>query len=273
LHKQGFDTCINVTAARGITNDEIALLSGAGNVMCLNNNWKYLTKLFGKRMDSYYDRVISFGTINEPERNKKLLEYLLNAEVSPLTSISISESTKENAFQKFRNIKNIQPKFKKIIIAPISDGSLRNWPMESFKELCRRVISENDVIIYLIGTKDQRSTLNSIAEIDKNKIKNLAGNYSILESAAILNESSLFIGNDSGFTHIAKALGKKFIGIIGGGCYGLFFPYNQTNQERLFYYQLDCFGCEWRCHLDEPYCVTNVTVSEVYTNVLKLLDQ
>ena len=272
LHKQGFDLCVNVTAARGITNDEIALLSGAGNVMCLNNNWKYLTKLFGKRMDSYYDKILSFDTINEPERNKRLLEYILGEQVSPFTSIFLSASTKTNAFRKItENKSQTSDRLNIIAIAPFSDELIKNWPIEHYKELVSQIVNEENVIIIALGTILQREKIQSIVAINDRKIINMAGRLSLLESSAVIANADLFIGNDSGLTHIAKALQKNTIGIIGGGGFGFFFPYNSSNREYLFYHQLDCFGCEWRCHLDKSYCLANVSVDAVYKAVQNCL--
>ena len=85
--------------------------------------------------------------------------------------------------------------------------------------------------------------------------------------------SLIFIGNDSGFTHIAKALRKKFIGIIGGASYGIYFPYNLTSNEILLFYPLDCFGCKWNCIFDKPYCHHNITVENVLEKCSVLMSQ
>lgn len=267
LHAKGFETCINVTAARGITNDELSLLSGAQHVYCLNNNWKYLTKLFGEQMDKQYDEIFSFGTINEPQRNVLILEHLTGERINVETVVAVSSTTEHNALSKLKKYVQLNDSKKIITMAPISDGELRNWPLEYFSELCRSAIAKCDVQILLLGTKLQRQKIDSISKLDPENIWNLAGELSLLESASVVKKSDLFIGNDSGFTHIAKALKKNLIGIIGGGCYGMFFPYNTSDRERLLFHQLDCFGCEWRCHLDRPYCVQNVTVEQVTKEV------
>ncbi len=76
IRKIGFDITVNLTAARGITNDEIALLSGAREIICLNSNWRYLKKIFGKKMDSFYDIIINTNSNNEFDRQLIAIEYL-----------------------------------------------------------------------------------------------------------------------------------------------------------------------------------------------------
>ncbi len=271
LRKMEFEYCVNLTAARGITNDEVSILSGAQKILCLNNNWKYLTKLFGKAMDAQYDDIFAFNTINEPERNVKILELITGKAMSPQTIVHIKQETVDNVLAGLkRNIDGVDSK-KIIAIAPISDGAFRNWPLESYSDLVRHMLLNIDVNILLIGTKGQKEALDRIAAINPSRIWNLAGMYSVVESSVIVNYGDVFIGNDSGFTHIVKALGKKYIGIIGGGCYGIFFPYNVNRNEHLFFHKLDCFGCEWRCIYEEARCVQNVKSEDVFKKVIDFL--
>jgi ADP-heptose:LPS heptosyltransferase len=133
------------------------------------------------------------------------------------------------------------------------------------------ILSKTDYIIFLTGRYKQRKHLEEIKNINPGRIINTAGIFTILENAVIIKNSSLFIGNDSGFTHIAKSFGIKFIGIIGGGSYGLFFPYNAAGNERLMFNKMDCFGCEWKCIYDKPYCHYNVSPESVFNEVRNLL--
>jgi len=267
LRSYGFDYCVNLTSARGITNDEVALLSGAQEVFCLNNNWKYLTKLFGQIMDHRYDKILDFHTISEPVRNVNILEYIVGAKVSNATSVFINAETEARADRVLDTFLQRKQGEKIIAISPLSDEQLKNWPISHYEELCRQIVQHYDVKILLLGTPQQKASFDHIALVDREKIINLAGKLSIVESAAIVKHSVLFIGNDSGFTHIAKALRKKLIGIIGGGGNGLFFPYSVTDHESYLFHQLDCFGCEWKCYRDKPYCMHNVTVEQVLAKV------
>lgn len=271
INNIGFDRCIHLTAARGIINDELALLSGANEVVCLNNNWKYLKKLFGKRMDSYYDKIFSFDTINEHIRHVKILEHDFGKEIRQHTAIYIGSSTEESALMKLGSVLSPELPQKIVAIAPMSDEIFRNWGTEKFAELCTLIVKRYQYYIVLLGTNEQRETIESIAQNDRKHIFNLAGKLSVLESASIVKIADLFIGNDSGFTHIAKALKKNYIGIIGGGCYGIFFPYNMAKHDNLFFHELECFGCEWRCIYDTPYCISEVTVDQVYQRVEQIL--
>jgi len=89
-----------------------------------------------------------------------------------------------------------------------------------------KLLSQNNFVILFQGTEVQKKNINSLI-INSQKNINIAGRHIISQSAALIQLADLFIGNDSGFTHIAKALGKPLIGIIGCGSHGIFFPYNE----------------------------------------------
>jgi heptosyltransferase-2 len=271
LKKIGFGKCIHLTAARGIINDELALLSCASEVICLNNNWKYLKKLFGKRMDSYYDEVIYYDTINEHLRHVQIMGHILDKKINPDSVINIKETTENAAITKLNSLWAGYDSKHIVAIAPMSDELLRNWDNKNYIQLCQQIIRNHKHSIVLLGTQSQREKIDEIAKFDEKRIFNASGYFSVLESAAIVKHSDLFIGNDSGFTHIAKALNKKFIAIIGGGSYNMFFPYNEKENDNLFFHKMDCFSCEWKCIYDKAYCVQNVTVQQVYSRTAELL--
>jgi ADP-heptose:LPS heptosyltransferase len=84
--------------------------------------------------------------------------------------------------------------------------------------------------IVLLGGKDVKSFAQGITtkivnslplcgegKGEGNKIFNYAGQLSLMQSAALIQRSSLFIGPDSGFLHLACAINTPVIGIFGPG--------------------------------------------------------
>ena len=59
LRKLNIIDTFNLTAARGITVDELSLLSGGKNIFALNSNYRYLTKLFGESIDKMYTKILA----------------------------------------------------------------------------------------------------------------------------------------------------------------------------------------------------------------------
>ncbi len=77
---------------------------------------------------------------------------------------------------------------------------------------------KKDHYIVLLGGRDVALLAQRIAaKINSPKIFNYAGQLSLMRSAALIQESSLFIGPDSGLMHLACAIGVPVIGIFGPG--------------------------------------------------------
>ncbi len=59
LRKCGFETCIHLTAARGILNEEMTHLVGAKEVIALNSLLKYLGNRIGKYFNGKYTIILA----------------------------------------------------------------------------------------------------------------------------------------------------------------------------------------------------------------------
>ena len=258
-------TCYNLTSARGITCDELALLSGAQEKFCLNSNWRYLKKLFGKKMDSLYDEILCKDILSEYDKHKKILETLTGKnDIKVITQHS--KIFENKALPEEIRIFTGGEKF--ITVSPFTSDPERSFGVSNFKAVCNK-LSERFFII-LLGSGEERVLAEKISEGNKN-ILNCAGQIPLSEISGIIFQSELYIGNDSGLTHIALKLNVPFIAVIGGGNYGRYFPIEESEKRIYLSHQMDCFGCEWDCVLPERYCITEVKVKTVLAEANKIL--
>ena len=93
-----------------------------------------------------------------------------------------------------------------------SGSNQRNWSIEKWNKLVNHIINHYKIFVVEIGL---RSELNII---DDKMYLNLSNKLSILSSAEIIKRSSIFIGLDSGPSHIANAVGTKGIILMGDYC-------------------------------------------------------
>ncbi len=94
-------------------------------------------------------------------------------------------------------------------------GSTKNqWPLSSYISLIN-LIHTGSLQIILIGNMEQQGFANQIEQGLKFKIKNMVGKTTLLESAAILKKSDLFIGTDSGLGHLASSVNCPTLTIFG----------------------------------------------------------
>lgn len=89
--------------------------------------------------------------------------------------------------------------------------STKKLPLKKLQELCAKI---NHPIV-LMGGPEDRDMGNEIAAIDKVKIYNSCGKFSINESADLVRRARVIITHDTGLMHIAAAFKKPVISIWG----------------------------------------------------------
>lgn len=104
------------------------------------------------------------------------------------------------------NVKNI------IAVAPGSNWFTKRWPLSYYKKLVDKLVEQNYGIVF-IGSKEERKICNEINPQEKSV--NLAGELSLLESAAVISKCDLMICNDSGAMHLANAVRTDVIVFFG----------------------------------------------------------
>ncbi|HEY5123402.1 MAG TPA: glycosyltransferase family 9 protein [Ignavibacteria bacterium] len=265
LRSYGFSFVYNVSPARGFIGDELSLLSGAEKTYATCSNMKYLGKYFGKVLNGKYSGIIYQDVKNEFKKLQTLVRDL---------------SAEENHELIFHNIKSlhvimdpdlpndIRPN-EFILISPMVSDMERSWGIENYKTLTGILSKKNKII--LIGSFSEIQTLKFISGNLKNVFV-IAPSLKLTPS--VINSCRIFIGNNSGLSHIAIKLGKPTVAIIDGGFFDWIFPINEDYPKNVFIYnKLDCFGCDWKCIYKEPLCLTKILVEEVLYKSQKLLEK
>ena len=267
LHSLKLSKCYNVTPCRGIRDDEISLLAGANEVYCLNSNCQYFKKAFKKKMDREYDGVLFKKITNEYNKHIELLKKFNFNKNKNITIKNKNSFKVSKQLPLFFTRKYFLERY--IAIAPLASIPQKSWGLENYRLLCNKLCKNYKIL--LLGSANQQESLRFIENGNKNVI-NTAGMFKLNDIPSIIKNGILFIGNDSGLTHIALKLDVPLIAIIGGGSYGKFFPFDRENPNVVFlYYEMDCFGCEWKCFYKEMYCLKNVLVTDVLESIKKLL--
>ena len=141
----------------------------------------------------------------------------------------------------------------------------RKWPVQNFIETLN-VVSK-DITVYVLGTK-QDATPEELATISlMPNVVNCVGAYNIPQSIYILKKSSLFMGLESGFSHIAAMLRKRsFILFSGTSNINVWKPYSFSDgQVTLLNHVVACdmvTGCgKFVC--EDNICLKNIYPFEV----------
>lgn len=105
---------------------------------------------------------------------------------------------------------------KLVTIVPSANWEMKRWPINYWKELIK-LLPEHKFII-LAGPDDH--FCDKIKEADPDRVNNLAGKTSLLESCYIVSKSKMLVSADTGFMHAADLFSTKAIAIIGPTAFG-----------------------------------------------------
>jgi len=161
-------------------------------------------------------------------------------------------------------------------LAPGASFLTKRWHVEGFKEVIDYLTKKYNIAFLLLGNKQDREITNEIAAEFPQHCFNVAGDYSILETAALLNYAQLTITNDTGLMHIAAALKKKVVAIFGSTTEELgFFPYT-TQSIVVQNKNITCRPCshvgKHFCPRKHFKCMKDITAGQVIAAVEKLIN-
>jgi ADP-heptose:LPS heptosyltransferase len=121
------------------------------------------------------------------------------------------------------NIANIRPtriptSAKCIVIAPFSNSTVRDWPLDRYKKLIGLLLSDIDCYIVIVASRGQAERVIPLCEdyVDDARLVNLAGQTDWAGLAYVLRQADLVIANNSGIAHLAAAGTKPTLAIYSG---------------------------------------------------------
>ena len=130
----------------------------------------------------------------------------------PPTRIWLTDELERAADQRLKAL----PGGRWLALGPGANWPPKIWPAAHFQELMARLSDTFDGVILLGGPGDAERCA-AVAQDCLLPHLNLAGQTGLLDAAAILARTNLFVGNDSGLGHIAAAVGTATLTLFGPG--------------------------------------------------------
>lgn len=103
-----------------------------------------------------------------------------------------------------------------IALAPAAAYPLKRWPKEHWEKLIE--LSPGERFVLLGGPED--TFLERMADRFPSQVVNLAGQLSLLESAAVVSLSQVLVSNDTGVMHMAEQLNHPCVALMGPAPFG-----------------------------------------------------
>ncbi len=160
-----------------------------------------------------YDRHAS-------EYGLQLLKFLGVPPVEKLREFPVPRDDYERGRGLLENIKShiSNPRSKAVVIHPGAGGQRKIWPKESFVAVIDELLAQQHTVI-LLGGEIEKQICTDIEKVfsglEMLRFKNLSGLLNIGELAGAISAADIYIGNDSGPSHIAGALGVRSCVIFG----------------------------------------------------------
>lgn len=214
--------------------------------------------------------------IDVPEKKVHRIEkYLhfagaLDAEMNKIDyGLKITPVIKSRVSRLFEEHKIVTNK-KIIIINPFTNWESKNWFLERYFSLANELIKNGYYVIFT-GSRDDKEAIDNFIAINEESFSNLAGKTDLQELTELYNRADLYIGGDTGPTHLAAAVGTPVVSLMGptdpetNGPLGKGHAVIQDNS-------LECIRC-WDRHCSRKMqCMKSISVEQVLRIAKKKLN-
>ena len=110
---------------------------------------------------------------------------------------------------------NVREKTRLVLIHPGSGGRKKLWPVAGWLDLIMKISTENNIKIALIEGPADNEVVQQICSKVGSASLLIVNNWRLGKLAALIKHSSLYVGNDSGITHLAAACNTPTIALFG----------------------------------------------------------
>lgn len=114
-------------------------------------------------------------------------------------------------------------------LGPGANSQKKIWPAENYTGLIEK-LAEDFTAVVLLGDKHDAILAKDIITPPGLAVLDLCGRTTILQAAAVLQHTNVFIGNDSGLGHIAAACGVPTVTLFGPGEPERYRPWSEKSQ-------------------------------------------
>jgi len=145
------------------------------------------------------------------------------------------------------------------VICPFTTRPQKHWFEDAWIRLVAELKQQYGLEVVMLGGPGDKTAAQSIAA--GCQLVNLVGETNLQLAAALIRDSALVIGVDTGLTHIGHAFLRPTVCLFGSTK-----PYlgTGTNQAHIIYHALDCSPCKRSPTCNGAFtCMRDITTEEV----------
>ena len=161
------------------------------------------------------------------------------------------------------------PQRPSLVISPGGGWPLKQWGVERFGQVARKLVRATGCQVLITGSPKEQHLITAGMEMLKGTSRIPVVGLPLRQLAAVIGQSRLWLGNDSGPKYFAEAF--KIPTLV---CYG---PTDFVNNNpdsplhQVVFHDTPCRPCHSeKCRMPSRTCLDNLSVDEVFTRALEL---
>ena len=204
------------------------------------------------------------------ERYLEAINFSGIPSITPEFTIPLPQKTSENVLKRFMLPTDNRPL---ICLNPAGCWETKNWLPERYVLLGKRLISEWNARILLLGTETVEKNASVIHHQLGDNVIDLVGKTTPLEAMVLVRSLQLMVSDDSGLMHVAWTNGIPTVGMFGASRRRWSRPYG-SHTRSLGSEDLPCGACMSEvCSRNDRICLSRISVDEVMNLCTELLEE
>ena len=168
----------------------------------------------------------------------------------------------------------VAPATRYAILAPGAGSPIRCWPLDRLIAVGQELIEQHGLSILIVGSPEEQADAAILAAaLPAGRVRNLAGIVGLPELPSVISRASLYVGYDTGTTHLAAALDVPTLAIVGAiGETAVWHP--DGSRVAVLASRIACGGCYLKQVSDCPFdvrCMTAISVEHALAACNSLL--
>jgi heptosyltransferase II len=274
-----YDASVNVYPSNRSEYNFINFLVGAGKRAGI----KYLRKDIPNLGALNNIRVTEDDSIHNVQTNIRLIEKLLNKTFTEEPPLDFTLTENDLSFaQEYLDKINLNSDDLVIGFHPgsavLKNHAFRRWEPEKFAALAQSLINKLNAKILLFGGPEELELKKVINNLISSPRSVIVETDNLARSAALIKRCNLFVSNDSSLMHVASALQRKVVAIIGPTNPHYIHPWK--TEHKIITLNLECAPCFFYSprplictRTDIKFkCIRELTVEMVFNAVNGLLN-
>ena len=162
-----------------------------------------------------------------------------------------------------------------VVIHAGASSLTKAWPADRYAELADLIWERLQLAVTFVGTPNERWLLDQVRETCRNDHE-VRTDMNPANLVSYIRNARGVVGNDSGVSHIAGAVGIPLVVIWGPTELQVNRPYCKDDKLRILYHEMPCrVPCdEHRCHIEDHLsCLTRTSVASVLQALSEIIGQ